>query len=500
VNLAEHLVGCAERHPDALALVDGERRVTYAELLEDARRVAGGLVALGVGRGDRVAVALRNREETVLLWWATVWLGGVFTPLNWRLRPAELRYCVENAESALLAVEPDSAGVAGLVQGVPVVDVAGAGVGTPFAELRAAEPAGGALDVDDREPALMLYTSGTTGNPKGVPRSHAAERAAAVAQVAQCGHRPAERTLGVMPLYHTMGQRAMLTMTLVGGSLHLMGDWDGAGALAITEADRLTCLYLAPTLFHDLALAHAAAPRDISSVRRIAYAGAPMTGVLVERLVELFDPEVFVNHYGSTEIYTFTIHGDQRAKPGCAGRPGMNARIRLVRPEPGAPPDDVVAPGEVGQIACALSSDEAFAGYWRRPDADEKQIRGGWYFPGDLAQEDVDGDLWIVGRIDDMVISGGENVHPLEIEEHLVRHPAVLEAAVIGHPDERLGQIVAAYVVTSAPVGEEELDAHCLASPDLARFKRPRRYIFVDELPKSASGKLLRRLLKEEDE
>ena len=498
MNFAEHLIGCAERHPDALALVDGDRRMTYAELLADAQRVAGGLAALGVGRGDRVAVALRNREETVVLWWATQWLGGVFTPLNWRLRPAELQYCVENAEAALLAVEPDSAGVAALVGDVPIVGVAGVATGTPFAELRVAAPIAGALDVDEREPSLMLYTSGTTGNPKGVPRSHAAERNGAIAHVAQCGYRPGERTLGVMPLYHTMGQRSMLAMTLVGGSLHLMGDWNAPAALGLVEAERLTCLYLAPTLFHDLALAHADAPCDVSSVRRIAYAGAPMTGVLVERCVALYDPEVFVNHYGSTEVYTFTIHGDQRAKPGCAGRPGMNERIRLIRPEPDAGPDDVVAPGEVGQIACALTSDEAFSGYWRRPDADAKQIRGGWYFPGDLAQEDADGDLWIVGRIDDMIISGGENVHPLEIEEHLVRHPAVQEAAVIGVPDERFGQLVAAYVVVSSPVTEDELDAHCLASPDLARFKRPRRYVFMDELPKSASGKLLRRLLKEE--
>jgi 2-furoate---CoA ligase len=498
VNFAEHLTGCAERHPAAVALTDGDRRLTYADLFERAKCVAGGMAALGVGQGDRVAVALRNRQETVVLWWATQWLGGVFVPLNWRLRPVELHYCVQNAESALLVIEPDSLDVAEFVRGIPVVAVGGADRGTSFADLEAAAPLAEAADVDEREPSLMLYTSGTTGNPKGVPRSHAAERAAAIAHVAQCGYRPNERTLGVMPLYHTMGQRSMLAMTLVGGSLHLMEEWDASRALDLVLHDELTCLYLAPTLFHDMALAHEAAPRDVSSVRRIAYAGAPMTGVLTERCVALFDPDVFVNHYGSTEIYTFTVHSDQRAKPGCAGRPGVNERIRLVRPDLEASPTDVVAPGEVGQVACSLASDEAFSGYWKRPDADAKQIRDGWYFPGDLAQEDADGDLWIVGRIDDMIISGGENVHPLEIEELLVRHPAVLEAAVIGTPDERLGHLVTAYIVASAAVSDDELDAYCLAATDLARFKRPRRYIFVDQLPKSASGKLLRRLLKEE--
>ncbi|MGH3134841.1 MAG: AMP-binding enzyme, partial [Gaiellaceae bacterium] len=198
-------------------------------------------------------------------------------------------------------------------------------------------------------------------------------------------------------------------------------------------------------------------------------------------------PEVFVNHYGSTEIYTFSVHRDQRAKPGCAGRPALNARLRL-DPE-----------GE-GEILCHMGSDEAFTGYWNRPDADEKAIRGGWYHTGDMGRIDADGDLWVVGRVDDMIISGGENVHPVEVEDVLARAPGVHEVAVIGAPDERWGQRVVACVVADEDVSAEALDAFCLASETLARFKRPREYRFVDELPKSASGKLLRRLLREQAE
>lgn len=496
MNLAAQLVAAAERHPRALAVADGERRVTYAELAAQAARVAGGLVGLGLGPGDRLACATRNRMETVLLWWASQWLGAVFVPLNWRLRPEELQYCVGDAESAMLVVEPASAAVVDAVGATPIIGVAGAD-GTRFESLLDTEPVEPDLGRDSMETALMLYTSGTTGNPKGVPRSVHAERAAAYAHIIQCSYAEGDSTLGVMPLYHTMGQRSMLSMAVVGGALHLLPDWDPPAALALIEREGITTLYLAPTLFHDLTLAHTERGGDVSSVRRLGYAGAPMTGVLVERCVDLFEPEVFVNHYGSTEIYTFTIHSDQRRKPGCAGRPGINARIRLIQPDPDAGPDDHVAPGEVGQIACWLGSDEAFAGYWHRPDADAKQIRGGWYFPGDLAQEDEEGDLWIVGRIDDMIISGGENVHPLEIEDLLVQHPGVREAAVVGRPDERLGQRVAAFIVAAGTVDADALDAHCLSSDTLARFKRPREYIFVDELPKSASGKLLRRLLKE---
>ena len=162
-----------------------------------------------------------------------------------------------------------------------------------------------------------------------------------------------------------------------------------------------------------------------------------MTSALVERCVEAFSPRLFVNHYGSTEIYTYSIHRDQRAKPGCAGRPALNARLRL---------------GENGEILCHMSSDEAFAGYWNRPDADEKAIRDGWYHTGDVGRLDEDGDLWLDGRLDDMIVSGGENVHPLEVEDVLARHPAVREVAVVGAPDDRLGHRVVAYVVVEGEV------------------------------------------------
>jgi 2-furoate---CoA ligase len=187
-----------------------------------------------------------------------------------------------------------------------------------------------------------------------------------------------------------------------------------------------------------------------------------------------------VNHYGSTEIYTFSIGPDQRRKPGCAGRPALNVRLKLVD----------------GEVCAELGGEEAFSGYWQRPDADAKAIRDGWYHTGDVAHLDDDGDLWIDGRLDDMLISGGENIHPLEVENVLALHPGVLEVAVVGAPDERLGQRVVAVVVGTAT--PDELDAHCLGS-ELARFKRPREYRFVDELPKSASGKILRRELRKDE-
>jgi len=211
-----------------------------------------------------------------------------------------------------------------------------------------------------------------------------------------------------------------------------------------------------------------------------------MTSALVERVAAVFEPDIFVNHYGSTEIYTFSVQRDQRAKPGCAGRAALNARLAL-------------DPAGEGEVLCHMSSDEAFAGYWNRPDADAKAIRDGWYHTGDIGRLDEDGDLWVVGRVDDMVISGGENIHPVEVEDVLSGAPGVREVAVVGATDARLGQRVVACVVADESVTAEELDAFCLASDSLARFKRPREYRFVSELPKSASGKILRRMLRESE-
>ncbi|HXV32608.1 MAG TPA: AMP-binding protein [Gaiellaceae bacterium] len=473
MNLALSLLYAAERNPEAEAVVAGEARLTYAQLLEEAHRVAGGLAESGVGAGDRVTAVVKPTREAVTLYWACQWLGAVFVPLSPRLAPADLEYCL--ADAAAAAHVPLDAG------------------------LPAADAHPGALDLDEREPSLMLYTSGTTGRPKGVPRSHRADRAGGLSQVVQHGYRHGDRTLGVMPLYHTMGMHSLVAMHLIGGCFVCQADWDAEAALGLIETERLSSLYLAPTLFHDLVHHPRLGEHDVSSVEALAYAGSAMTSALAERCAAAFAPRIFVNHYGSTEIYTFTAHRDQRAKPGCAGRASLNARVRLVRPEPGAGPDETVAPGEEGQILCHLDSDEAFAGYWNRPDADEKALRGGWYYTGDLGRLDADGDLWIVGRVDDMIISGGENVYPLEVEDVLARHPAVGEVAVVGAPDDRWGQRVVAYVVAAGEVTADELDAHCLASQTLARFKRPREYRFVEDLPKSPSGKLLRRFLREEN-
>jgi 2-furoate---CoA ligase len=445
VNLAQSLLAACERHPELEAFPG----IPYGELLPRVRRIAGGL---GVEPGERVAVVLDNRLETALVYWACQWAGAVAVPLSWRLSEEELGYCIGDCGARVVVREGDA--------------------------LPEGPEHPGALERDERETSLLLYTSGTTGRPKGVPRSHRADRAGGWSQALQHGYVWGDRTLGVMPLYHTMGVHSLLAMHLVGGCFVPQARWSPEEALALIEEQRITSLYLAPTLFHDLVHHPRLPDADTSSVRALGYAGAAMTSALVRRCAEAFRPEVFVNHYGSTEVYTFTIGREQLRKPGCAGRPAVNTRLRIEAD---------------GEICVHLSSDEAFSGYWNRPDADAKAIRDGWYRTGDTGHLDEEGDLWLDGRVDDMIVSGGENIHPLEVEDVLAGHPGVREVAVIGEPDERLGQRVVAVVVGDA--APEELDAHCLASP-LARFKRPREYRFVDALPHSPSGKILRRMLR----
>jgi 2-furoate---CoA ligase len=418
------------------------------------------------------------------------------TPLNWRIKTEELDYCLADAEAAAIVHDDVAAGVvadAAAAQRLPRIAIGGDHRGAcRFAELHGSAR-GFAPQAGPEDLSLLLYTSGTTGRPKGVPRRHRAERAAALAHVAQNLYGRGERTLGVMPLYHTMGVRSLLAMALVDGTFVCLPRFEAEAALRLIARERISNLYLVPTLYHDLINHDDFAATDIGSVRKLGFAGAAMPEGLLQRVATAFRPELFVNHYGSSEIYTFTVEPRAAAKPGSAGKAGLNQRIRVVRL--GADNAEAQAmTGEEGEIVADMASDEAFEGYWRRPDADARAVRDGWYFTGDTGYIDADGDLFVTGRVDDMIVSGGENVSPVEIESVLSLHPAVAEVAVAGLPDERWGRRITAFVKRTAAIDAEALDAWCRGSR-LADYKRPREYVFVAEIPKSPVGKILRRLL-----
>jgi 2-furoate---CoA ligase len=497
LDLGQSFLGSVARDPHSLAIADGGLRLTYAQWYRRISALVAAFDSLGLTSGDHVVTVLQNRWEAATLHWACQFAGLIITPVNWRSTAPELDFYLENAEAKAVVYEDVSAtAVAGSGAAQQMTCIAldqARSSDIAFTALVAGDAPAAHPRADAEAWSVMLYTSGTTAKPKGVPRRQRAERAAALAHVAQNLYAHGERTLGVMPLYHTMGVRSLLAMSLVGGAFVCLRRFDVAQALEVIAAERVTNLYLVPTLYHDLVHHPKFAATDVSSVRKLGFAGAPMTDGLLKTLQAAFKPDLFVNHYGSSEIYTFTVDQDAPKKPGSAGRAGINQNVRVVKL--GAQTvDEVAAVGEEGEIIALLAGDESFEGYWRRPEADAKALREGWYFTGDTGFFDRDGDLFVTGRVDDMIITGGENVSPVEIESCLSLHAAVSEVAVIGLPDERWGKVVAAFIKRRATVEAEELDAYCRAS-GLAPFKRPRRYIFVEEIPKSPVGKLLRRKL-----
>ncbi|UOT03628.1 class I adenylate-forming enzyme family protein [Rhodococcus opacus] len=506
MDLATAFRWTTERYPHRRA-VGGAAPMTYAEWDARTDRVARALHELGAKEGSRAIFLLGGGEPLATLHLAAQKARVTSLPLSTRFGAEELAYCIGDCSPALIAVDEATHDLVTRaleqVDEPPVVVWAGNSQNAPAGIASVQRTAGRAPGIappvtpTDDDISVMLYTSGTTGRPKGVPRTHRAEHHAALAHLIQTGHGPGDVTLGVMPLFHTMGLRSLLASVLAAGTWVPQTNFVAEESLDLITREKVGALYLVPTIYWSLL--QTGRLGEASSIRKLAYAGASMTPTLAQGLSGLLHPERFVNHFGSTEIYTFTIGPDGAAKPGCAGRAGVFSRVRLVDPRADASPDQIVADGEQGQVAVSMKSPEAFAGYWHRPDADHKSIREGWYFTGDLATTDEDGDLWVAGRVDDMINSGGENIYPDEIADALAASPDLDEVVVAGTPHDKWGQAVTAYVVGSSGATPAETLAEVARfareESGLPSLKRPKRFVVVDQIPKSAVGKILRRQL-----
>src|SRR5215471_17417204 len=366
LDLGTSFLASVARDPEALAIVDGDVRLSYSAWYKKISALVAAFDALGLRAGDHLVTVLQNRWEATTIHWACQFAGIIVTPLNWRSTAEELDFCLDDAEAKAVVYEEISAAAvqsSSQARERPCIAIGAARVqDIPFDQLIGRSADDVRPRVDAEAWSVMLYTSGTTARPKGVPRRHRAERAAALAQVAQNLYANCERTLGVMPLYHTMGVRSLLAMSLVGGCFVCLPRFSAERALELIEAERITNLYLVPTLYHDLIHHPRFAAADIGSVRKLGFAGAPMTDALLKALDQAFKPDLFVNHYGSSEIYTFTIDQNAPRKPGSAGRAGINQMVRVVKL--GATPDDLAAVGQEGEVIALLAGDESFDGYW----------------------------------------------------------------------------------------------------------------------------------------
>ncbi|UGS38059.1 class I adenylate-forming enzyme family protein [Capillimicrobium parvum] len=478
------------------------RRWTYASLWADAGRLAGGLRDAGVGPGDVVVFQLFNGPELALLWLAAQRLGAVASPINFRLSSGETAYVLDDSRPRAFvydgALEPtarDALARASHEPGLVAVVGPGGGRARAFDTLLEAEPPASLPDATTYDETTRLYTSGTTGMPKGVSLSSLVEVLSAHDVIMHFPLSPEDRTLNMTPWFHRGGlySGGPNPVFYVGAEAVALRQFDPATVLDRVAEHGLTYLIGAPTNLALLSAEQQARPRDLSTLHGIVTMGAPLDREACLRYQRLLTPRIF-NGYGTTEAFwnTFLRPADLPDHAGSAGRACTDDDVAVVRiyEDRVAAPDDLAAKdgSEVGEVI--VRSVKSGYAYVNQPEEQAARFRDGWLYIGDLATWDADEYVTIVGRKDDMIISGGENVHPTQVEAVLNEHPGVSDCAVVGLPDERWGEIVVAYVVRADPaLDAAACEAHCLAHPMLAGYKRPRAYRFADVLPMTATGK-----------
>ncbi len=491
----------AIRTPDQALAIFGGEEVTYGEMTTRAAALAVGLTERGVGAGDVVGLLSYNCTEFLETIFAANSLGGIAMPINWRLAAPELRYILDHSEARALVCDESLVDLANeaikdmerdLVR-VCIAPTAPEGW-TPLAALRSVSSIPVRVPAAGDDIHRLMYTSGTTGRPKGVMLSHANLAWKNLAHIVEFGFTSADLGLVCGPLYH-VGALDLTTTSLIaaGATTIIHRVFDASDVVDEIERSRVTTVWLAPAMVNAIMALPDIEARDLSSVRLIINGGEKMPIPLIERIQRVFPSAWFADAYGLTETVsgdTFLDRDSIVRKLGSVGRPCLYLELDIWDDEGASVP-----PGERGEVV--LRGPKVFKGYWRDPDATATAFAGGWFHTGDIGVRDDDGYLFIVDRLKDMIVSGGENIASSEIERVLYEHESVVEAAVVGRPDDRWGEVPVAYVVLGANANAtpEALVEHCRAQ--LARFKVPKEVMLVDALPRNPSGKVLKRELRD---
>ncbi len=492
-NLAQHLSATAEHHPDQAAIILDDHRVSYREVDDAAQRLAAWLLQQGVEAGDRIAVMLPNLPSFPVIYYGALRVGAVVVPMNPLFKRREIEHYLNDSGAKLIFAMPgDEVQVAADVAGAQLVPVGPEGLGDLLADI---EPHEAIAEREDSDTAVILYTSGTTGHPKGAELTHhnldTNQRSTAETLI----HLDtSDVVMGCLPLFHVFGMTCGMNAAFANGStLTLIPRFDPAKALEVIERDKVTVFEGVPTMYGAMlaAAGRAESQPDLSSLRTAISGGSSMPVEVLRKFEEAFSC-VILEGYGLSEtspVASFN-HPDAERKAGSIGTPIRGVEMKLLDPS-GAD----AAEGEIGEIA--IRGENIMAGYWGNAEATAAAIVDGWFHSGDLARKDDDGYYVIVDRKKDMIIRGGLNIYPREIEEVLYEHEAVAEAAVVGVPHEELGEEVAAYVVLAdgAEATEDEIREHVRSQ--VAAYKYPRHVHFIDGLPKGATGKILKRELTE---
>jgi long-chain acyl-CoA synthetase len=487
-NLARILTDSVERDPGATALRLDDAALTYAMLDEASGRVAGLLAGRGVGPGDRVGLMLPNVPYFAAAYYGILRLGAVVVPMNVLLKAREVSFYLADPAARLVFAWHDFADAARAGAAEAGAELVLVAPGEFEQLLAAAEPRAEVARRAADDTAVILYTSGTTGKPKGAELTHHNLRRNAEVARGLFGLGAGDVALGALPLFHSFGQTCGLNATISGsGCLTLIPRFDPGKALEIIQRDGVGIFEGVPTMYSAMLHHPDAGSYDTSSLRICVSGGSAMPVEVMRAFEERFGCKV-LEGYGLSEtspVASFN-HPDRERKPGSIGTPIEGVEMKAVD-EDGAE----VPGGEVGEIV--IRGHNVMKGYWERPEATAEAIRDGWLFTGDMARVDEDGYFFIVDRKKDLIIRGGYNVYPREVEEVLYEHPAVREAAVVGMPDDDLGEEVGAAVALKEgqELGADELQA--FVREHVAAYKYPRRIWFVDELPKGPTGKILKR-------
>jgi long-chain acyl-CoA synthetase len=488
-NLASLLSTTAEASGERTAVKLGSTVLTYAELDDRSARLAALLADRGLGRGDRVGVMLPNVPEFAVCYFGVLRAGGVVVPMNPLLKDREVSYYLTDAGATLLfawheLADDASKGAADAGTECVVVDPTG------FAELLGdLSPVTEVVEVDGDDTAVLLYTSGTTGKPKGAELRHDNLRTNAVTTAETvCALTSDDVLLGALPLFHAFGQTCALNAAVcVGASLSLLPRFDPGQALEVLSADRVTVFEGVPTMFNALLHFPGRADHDVSALRLCVSGGAAMPAEVMRGFEEEFGCDI-LEGYGLSEtspVASFNHPGRER-KPGTIGTPLRGVEMKVVDDDGQDLPS-----GEPGEIV--IRGENVMRGYWNRPDATAEAVRDGWFHTGDIATVDTDGYFTIVDRKKDLIIRGGMNVYPREVEEVLYEHPDVAEAAVVAVPHPSLGEDVGAAVVLRDGGSATPDDLRDWVKERVAAYKYPRQVWLLDELPKGPTGKLLKR-------
>jgi acyl-CoA synthetase (AMP-forming)/AMP-acid ligase II len=503
MRIGHWLARSAHHHGEEEAVFDGENRRTYAELANRARRLAGGLSRTGIGRGDRVAVVSKNRCEFVELYFAAAEISAVLVPLNWRLKPDELRVQIGDASARVLIAESEFATALGDTAGDAARFALGPSVpgwksfdALEGPSLPPSDPFG-----ESSEIVVQMYTSGTTGRAKGAMLSHANIVAMTQSWLTEMPLLPrSDRFLQVTPLFHVGAMLMTMSCIASGARFRLLREFFPGPAVEILGSERVTHALFVPSMIQWILSEPGVEMRRFEALRLIIYGAAPIPPDLLAHAMRVFRCD-FLQGYGLTEttgVVTTLRPEDHRVddaerlrrRLASAGRAVSCCEVRVVDAS-----GNEVATGEVGEVVAR--GDNVTPGYWRNDEATRESFRDGWFHTGDLATRDEDGFVTIVDRLKDMILVGGENVYPREIEDTLRTHEGVQDAAVIGIPHDVWGEEVLALVVTRPGVQSDPraLIRHCRER--LARFKCPTRVEVVLEIPRNAAGKIQKRALRD---